>query len=109
MRPPRGSLVLIRVPFVQTGGSKIRPAMVVFDCGDADFVAASITSQKAGSACDVELNDWLSAGLNVASTVRLDKVAVLGWSDVIKSLGRVSDRDSTRCGEVLCHIYCVQS
>jgi mRNA interferase MazF len=109
MGPPRGSVALIRVPFHQTGGSKLRPAMVVFDSGDDDFVAAPITSQPPRSDCDVRLGDWPSAGLNVASTVRLSKIAVLSKTDIVKSPGHISDKDSERCGEALCRIYCVQS
>ena len=109
MSPLRGSVVLIRVPFHQTGGSKLRPAMVVFNSGEDDFVGAPITSQHPRSGCDVRLGDWSSAGLNVASTVRLDKIAVLSKTDIVKSLGHISDRDSERCGGVLCRIYCVQS
>jgi mRNA-degrading endonuclease toxin of MazEF toxin-antitoxin module len=106
MRPARGSVVLIRVPFHQARGSKIRPALVVLDCGDDDFIAAPITSHPSRSGSDVELKDWLAAGLNVASTVRLDKIGVLAKTDVLKSVGDVSDRDSKCCGEALCRLYC---
>jgi hypothetical protein len=41
------------------------------------FVAAPITSRLGVAQFDLALLDWRSAGLNVPSTVRLHKVAVL--------------------------------
>jgi hypothetical protein len=40
-----GEVVLIRMQFHQSSGSKIRPALVLLDTADDDFVAAPITSQ----------------------------------------------------------------
>jgi len=34
-----GDVVLIRMRFHQTQGSKVRPALVLLDTGDDDFVA----------------------------------------------------------------------
>ena len=72
-----GEIVLIEVQFHQTQGSKIRPATVVLDSGDEDFVAAPVTSRPSATEFDLVLVDWRSAGLNVPSTVRLHKIAVL--------------------------------
>ena len=38
-------VVLSRLPFHQTGGSKIRPAVVLLDVGDDDFLMAPVTSR----------------------------------------------------------------
>ena len=46
-------LVLIRMQFHQTPGSKIRPALVLLDKGDDDFVAAPVTSQARLSEYDL--------------------------------------------------------
>ena len=67
-----GELVLIRVQFLQGAGGKIRPALIVLDTGDDDFVAAPVTSQSRNSEFDLAIENWRFAGLNVASTVRLD-------------------------------------
>ncbi len=39
-----GEVVPIRMEFHQTTGAKVRPAVVLLDTGDDDFVAAPITS-----------------------------------------------------------------
>ena len=43
LRP--GEIVLIRIDFQQTPGGKVRPAAVLLDSGDDDFVAAPVTSR----------------------------------------------------------------
>jgi mRNA interferase MazF len=106
---PRGEVILIRVPFHQIGGSKIRPAIVVLDSGDDDLVAAPVTSQTRDSKYDLQLVDWLVAGLNVPSRVRLHKVAVLAKSDVVKVLGSLSSTDAKRCDDLLWRTYCSKS
>lgn len=58
-----GEIVLIRMQFHQTAGAKIRPALVLFDTGDDDFIAAPITSQLRHSDYDLAIKDWRAAGL----------------------------------------------
>lgn len=70
-----GELVLIRMQFHQAPGSKVRPALVLLDTGDDDFVAAPITSQPRLSEYDLTIKDWRAAGLNVVSSVRVHKQA----------------------------------
>jgi mRNA interferase MazF len=103
---PRGEVVLIRVPFHQAGGSKIRPAVVVLDTGDDDFVVAPVTSRARDSNFDLALADWQGAGLNVRSTVRMHKVAVLARSHLVRVLGRLSPDDAKKCERLLCHAFC---
>jgi hypothetical protein len=40
-----GEVVLIRIDFHQTPGGKMRPAVVLLDSGDDDFVAGAITNR----------------------------------------------------------------
>jgi mRNA-degrading endonuclease toxin of MazEF toxin-antitoxin module len=51
LRP--GEVVLIRIDFHQTPGGKLRPAVVLLDSADDDFVAAPITSRQRVSDFDV--------------------------------------------------------
>jgi len=77
-----GDLVLVEFPF--TGpGTKLRPALVVLDSGDADVVLARVTTPP----YDIHLTDWRQAGLLAPSFVRLHKLATLskpassaGWN-----------------------------
>ena len=104
LRP--GDVVLIRMQYHQTQGSKIRPALVLLDTGDDDFVAASVTSQPRSSECDVPLAEWQAAGLNVPSSVRVHKLTVLPKSDIVRQLGSCSGSDRDGLLRVLCHTFC---
>ncbi|MBZ5603811.1 MAG: type II toxin-antitoxin system PemK/MazF family toxin [Acidobacteriia bacterium] len=101
-----GEVVLIRMQFHQAAGAKIRPALVLFDPGDDDFVAAPITSQPRSSQYDLTLQDWQSAGLNVPSFTRVHKLTVLSKSDIARNLGRLSDRDRESLLAILCRAFC---
>ena len=64
-----GEVVLIRMLFHQAPGSKVRPALVLLDAGDNDFVAAPITSQL-NALKPANLLDYRSLTLRV--TVQAD-------------------------------------
>ena len=87
MKLQGAEVVLIRMQFHQAQGSKIRPALVLFDAGDEDFLAAPITSQPRASEFDLVVADWQAAGLNVPSTARVHKLTV----------GQSGDRSPPRC------------
>jgi mRNA interferase MazF len=90
-----GEVVLVRIGFHQTPGGKLRPAVVLLDSGDDDFVAAPITSQRRMSAFDLPIQQWREAGLNTVSTIRIHKLTVLPKNDVVRRLGELTppDRD----------------
>ena len=101
-----GEVVLIRMDFHQTTGAKVRPAVVLLDTGDEDFVAAPITSQPRNSTWDLAVEKWASAGLNVASHIRVHKLAVLAKADIVRSLGSLAIEDTGRLNLLLCRVYC---
>jgi mRNA-degrading endonuclease toxin of MazEF toxin-antitoxin module len=101
-----GELLLIRMPFHQAAGVNVRPAVVLLDSGDEDFIAAPVTSQPRRSAFDVELKDWRSAGLNVASYVRVHKLTVLAKTDIARKLGSLSPSDYRLINQVTCMASC---
>jgi mRNA interferase MazF len=101
-----GEIVLIRVPFHQTAGAKIRPAVVVADTGDEDFIRATLTSQARNTPCDLFVKDWRSAELNVASWVRANKVMVLAKGDIVRRLGSLGGDDNEHLARLTCRIYC---
>ena len=101
-----GEVVLIRMQFHQAPGSKVRPALVLLDGGDDDFVAAPITSQARLSEHDCTIEDWRVAGLNVASSVRIHKLTVLAKAEVMRRLGLLSDADHESLIAVLCRAFC---
>ena len=92
--------------FHQSPGSKVRPALIILDTGDEDFVAAPVTSQARPSEFDLAIKDWNSAGLNVQSYIRVHKVAVLPKSEIVRRLGVLSDADRSAVCTLLCQCFC---
>ena len=99
LRP--GEVVLIRIDFHQAPSGKVRPAVVLLDAGDDDFVAAPVTSQPRDTDFDVALRQWREAGLNVASTIRVHKLTVLAKDEIVRRIGELAETDRTTLAEVL--------
>jgi mRNA interferase MazF len=95
MKLQAAEVVLIRVQFHQSQGSKIRPALVLVDTGDEDCVAAPITSQIRPAEFDFVVTDWQAAGLNVPSMVPVHKLTVLAKTEIVRRLGVCSSPDRT--------------
>lgn len=93
-----GEVVLLRMEFHQAAGSKVRPAVVLLDSGDDDFVAAPVTSRPRLSSYDLPVQEWKIAGLNVASVIRVHKLTVLPKSGIVRQIGSLTkpDRDALR-------------
>jgi mRNA interferase MazF len=106
MAPRFGDVVLIAVQFHQAQGSKIRPAVVIPDSGEEDFVAAPVTSRPGMAEFDLVLQDWRDAGLNVASTVRPHKIAVLSKANIGRSVGSLAPDDLASVHVKLCRAFC---
>ncbi len=88
-----GDVVLLDFPFVSGASTKRRPALVLLDIGDADIVAARVTSQAAHDSFDVELSDWKAAGLMLPSIVRIHKLATLEKALIVRGIGALSNND----------------
>src|SRR6266849_5803076 len=96
-----GEVVLLRMEFHQTAGGKVRPAVVLLDAGDDDFVAAPVTSRPRLSEYDLPIQEWKLAGLNVPSCVRVHKLTVLTKSGVVRQLGSLSKSDCDALVQIL--------
>ena len=59
LRP--GEVVLIRIEFHQRSGGKLRPAVVLLDTADEDFIAAPITAHSRVSDFSKELENHRAA------------------------------------------------
>jgi mRNA interferase MazF len=99
LRP--GEVVLIRIDFQQTPGGKLRPAVVLLDPADDDFVGAPITSRPRVSDFDLPIREWREARLNVPSTIRVHKLTVLAKGEIVRRLGGLATADRTALSEVL--------
>ena len=96
-----GEIVLIRIGFHETPGGKLRPAVVLLDSGDDDFVAAPVTSRFRVSDFDVPIHQWRETGLNTASTIRVHKLTVLAKGEIVRRLGDLAAPDRAALAEVL--------
>jgi mRNA interferase MazF len=52
-----GSVVLVRFPFSDLSQSKLRPAVVLADCGRGDWLLCQITSNSYSDARAIEISD----------------------------------------------------
>jgi mRNA interferase MazF len=103
LRP--GEVILIRIGYQQNPGGKVRPALVLLDTGDDDFVAAPITSKPRVSSFDLPLQHWAEAGLNTASTVRIHKLTVLAKQEVVRRIGSLTEPDRVAVAQVLARAF----
>ena len=94
-----GEVVLLDFPYTDGTGSGLRPALVLLDIGDADFVAARVTSREAIDGYDVQLHDWRSAGLIRPSVARPHKLVTLDKRLIEQRIGLVSQFDWDRVRE----------
>jgi len=103
-----GDVILIQIHFHQASGSKVRPAAVLLDSGDDDFVAVPITSRARHAEFELAICDWQAAGLNVPSVMRLHKPGVLSKKEILRPLGRLSEADKGQFFNLLCRAYCLK-
>ncbi len=92
----KGDLLLVDLPFADTGETKRRPAMVVADTGDAGVLVARVTTQLTRAEFDIDLSEWQRAGLLAPSVVRLHKLATIKKSFLGRKLGTISAPDRAR-------------
>ncbi len=73
--------------------------MVLADTGDLDIVVARMTSVLPRDQFDVEVIDWLTAGLLLPSMTRTHKLVTVEKRTVERRLGMLSEVDWARVQE----------
>lgn len=95
-----GDVVVLRFPFSDLSGSKLRPAVLLAEVGRDDVVACQVTSNADADHASVRLTaDSFSAGdLRVVSFARPGKLFTAHRSVIAKRVARVTDvvRDEIR-------------
>ena len=102
-----GEVVLVDFPFTDRVGSGLRPALVLLDTGDADFVAARVTSRGAIDEYDVQLRDWRSAGLVRPSIARPHKLVTIDKRLIERRIDVVSQPDWDRIREAAQRLWAI--
>jgi mRNA interferase MazF len=100
-----GDIVLVDFPFVSGNETRRRPALVILDTGNADLIAARVTSQARQDAFDVEIVDWRGAGLVLPSVARLHKLATLDRSMIVRTLGHLQTTDRQSVARILATLF----
>jgi mRNA interferase MazF len=93
MRYAQADILLVSLAFSSQTGIKRRPVMVAYDSGDDDILVAPISSHGGRTSFDVTVAQWQSSGLRLPSVVRVDKLATVEKSAVIRPLGRIVPSD----------------
>lgn len=100
----KGKIVLVRFPFTDLSGSKLRPALVIHE-SRIDAVLAFISSKVPNIPEDSDLiipadhPEYPQTGLKVPSVVKFDKVATVEKGLIEGEIGEISTilkKESTR-------------
>jgi mRNA interferase MazF len=91
----KSEIVLVRYPFSNLSGSKVRPAVVVnAPHASQDVIIVPLTSKVSPLlAGEFVLADWQAAGLNIASAAKRG-LYTIHQSLIMKSVGRLSATDA---------------
>lgn len=98
----KNEVVLVRYPFSNLSGSKVRPAIVVSAShASQDVIVVPVTSRVSSlMAGEFVLAGWKAAGLNVSSAVKRG-IYTVHQSLILKSVGKLSDADAGDLGDSL--------
>ncbi len=94
----RDDVVLVRFPFTDLSGSKLRPALVVGRPLGDDVILAFVTTREATGDARAEHAlapsdpEFAPTGLKASSSIRLHKLATLHRALVRRRLGRIGPR-----------------
>ena len=91
----KNEVVLVRYPFSNLSGSKVRPTVIVNAPHiSQDAIIVPLTSRTSTLlAREFVLADWSQAGLNVASAVKRG-LYTLHQILIVKVIGKLSDTDA---------------
>ncbi|MGV3586667.1 MAG: type II toxin-antitoxin system PemK/MazF family toxin [Adhaeribacter sp.] len=99
-----GEIVLLQFPFTSGTGYKKRPALILFDSGDADVIVARVTSQVKTDLYDIVVKHWQTAGLKLPSIIRLHKIATLEKALIDQRIGELQAPDATEVRKLIAEI-----
>ena len=87
-----GAVVLVPFPFSDLSASKLRPALVLADAGNQDWILYQITSKPYADNKAIELksNDFVSGTLKVVSYVRPGKLFTANAGLIVAQAGVIS-------------------
>jgi len=101
----KGEIVLVKFPFTDLSGSKLRPALILYDSGSDVIVAfiSSVIREKGENEVKVlksEIN-----GLKVDSIIRVDKIATLSKGLIAGKIGELESEYINKVDELLKNMF----
>ena len=98
----RGEVVLVRYPFSDLSGSKIRPAVIVnAPHTSKDVFILPLTSKtKSLLMGEFVLKDWSQAGLNVETAAKRG-IYTVHQNLIVRKVGKLSDSDAKDLDDAL--------
>ncbi len=98
----RGEIILVRYPFSDLSGAKIRPAVVInAPHSSQDLFILPLTSKtKSLLTGEFILQDWKQAGLNVETAAKRG-IYTIHQDLIVRRVGRLTDHDLTSLDQAL--------
>ena len=103
--------MLIPFPFTDLRSRKVRPAVVLALSAEQDVIVSFITShlptapEPTAHALLQTDPEFAATGLKIASLVRLDKIATLERSLVLRRIGRVGPQTELAISSALRYVF----
>ena len=87
-----GDIVFVNFPFSNLKKSKLRPAVIIADVSNDDWILCQITSKPYADVNSIELNDsnFDSGSLNIRSYIRSGKIFTAHKSIINKQVGKLN-------------------
>ena len=101
-----GSVVLVRFPFSDLSQTKLRPAVVLADCGRGDWLLCQITSNPYSDSRAVQLadSDFRTGSLRVTSYARPAKLFTTHQTLITTDIGILHEASLRRITDVIIHL-----
>ncbi|MDQ6785519.1 MAG: type II toxin-antitoxin system PemK/MazF family toxin [Acidobacteriota bacterium] len=89
--PANGAVILVRFPFSDLSGAKLRPAIALADTGRGDWILCQVTSQPYTDSQAVEIanNDLASGSFRKNSFARPGKLFTANAAIMTKQIGEL--------------------
>lgn len=101
--PAKGSVVLVPFPFSDLSESKLRPALIVADAGNQDWVLCQITSKPYAdqAAIPISQSNFATGGLRMTSYVRPGKIFTANQGIFVSVAGNLNDEARATVAEAI--------
>ena len=98
-------MLLIGFPHTNLKTISKRPAIVLYDSGDKDVLAARITTQNYNTETDQQIIKWKECGLLTESYIRLGKQATIEKKYIIRKLGALDHSEIQNLKQILRRLF----